>query len=272
MDTHKETFGITSSTLHVVAMLLMLCDHVCMTILGNQQWLHYVGRLAFPIFAFMLVEGFRHTGNVKKYLLRLLIFALISEIPFDLMTGGVWFFPTQQNVLWTFIIAIVCMLALEQPKKLQKPVVKYIVFAVVALFTLMIGFLVGIITMVDYFGGGIVVVLVFYFFRGDEILSFRVNYAKAGLRTAVIWFNRAMQAILLWNICSEMLGGLCTNITLFGTTYEVVVESFAIFSLIPIWLYNGRKGEDSKLFRYLCYSFYPAHITVLILLQTIIYR
>lgn len=56
------------------------------------------GRLAFPIFAFMAVEGYFHTHSFQKYALRLLLFAVLSEVPFDLMYGGTWFYPVHQNV------------------------------------------------------------------------------------------------------------------------------------------------------------------------------
>lgn len=267
MENNRTRFGISSSTLHIIAMVLMFCDHLCMTLLGNQMWLHYVGRIAYPIFAFMLVEGFRHTSNMKKYLGRMLIFALISEIPFNYMTGGVWLFPTQQNVMFTFLFAMLGMLLVEQTKKIKKPALRYLVFVLVSLLTLILGFIVGIVTMVDYFGGGIVMVLVFYFFEGDRILSFKVNYPKEWMRIAVLWINRVLQMILVWNISCEMIGGLCTNITVFGHTFEVVVESFGILAFIPILLYNGTKGIKGKAFKYVCYAFYPAHIAMLVLLK-----
>lgn len=268
---NRKKIGISSSSLHIIAMALMFCDHLCMTLFGNQIWLHYIGRIAYPIFAFMLVEGFRHTGNLKKYLLRLLIFALISEIPFDLMCGGTWLFPTQQNVMFTFIISMLLMLFMEQPKKIKNTVLKYIVFVITALFAVLLGFIMGTITMVDYFGGGIVMVLCFYLFQGDTILSFEVDFKKEWKRTLVVWGNRIAQAYLVWQICNEMIGGLCENITVFGRTYEVVVEAFGIFALIPIWLYNGQKGINSKLFKYSCYAFYPVHILMLVVLQYLIY-
>ena len=102
----KIRFEITSATLHILAMVFMLCDHLWGTIVPGNDWLTCVGRLAYPIFAFMIVEGYFHTKNLKKYVLRLLIFALISEIPFNLAVGGAFFNPVHQNVLWTFLIAI----------------------------------------------------------------------------------------------------------------------------------------------------------------------
>ena len=103
----KCPLEITSAGLHILAMALMLCDHAWATVVPGNDWLNCVGRLAFPIFAFMLVEGYFHTRSVKKYMLRMLVFALISEIPFNLMVGGGWFYPVHQNVLWTFLIALV---------------------------------------------------------------------------------------------------------------------------------------------------------------------
>ena len=102
----KKRFEITSCFLHIFAMVCMLCDHLWGTIVPGNEWLTCVGRLAFPIFAFLTVEGYFHTKNLKKYVLRLLVFAILSEIPFDLMVGSRVFYPIHQNVLWTFLISI----------------------------------------------------------------------------------------------------------------------------------------------------------------------
>ena len=70
---------ITSMALHIMAMVFMLCDHLWGTLVPGNEWLTCVGRIAFPIFAFMLVEGYFHTRNLKKYVLRLLAFAIIRK-------------------------------------------------------------------------------------------------------------------------------------------------------------------------------------------------
>ena len=127
--------GISGSTLKMIAIVTMLIDHIGAAVLARllmvnglgeldqtnadaiMQWLsangalywtytimRMIGRVAFPIFCFLLVEGFLHTHDVKKYAMRLGLFALLSEIPFDLMYGGTWFYPVHQNLIWNSII------------------------------------------------------------------------------------------------------------------------------------------------------------------------
>lgn len=104
---------MSSFALHIWAMLLMLCDHLQLTLLPDLPVLRCIGRLAFPLFAFMAVEGYLHTRSLKNYLLRLLMLAVISEIPFDLLVSGSVFDPMHQNVIWTIILGLCCIRAFE---------------------------------------------------------------------------------------------------------------------------------------------------------------
>ena len=92
----KKTFGINAMQLKILAMVFMLFDHMWATVIHGNDWMTCVGRLAFPIYAFLLVEGYFHTRNLKKYVLRLLLFAVISEIPFNLMIGSRIFYPSDE--------------------------------------------------------------------------------------------------------------------------------------------------------------------------------
>ena len=119
-SSQSGTFDISAAMLHIIAMTFMLMDHLWATLLPAQDWLTCVGRLAFPIFAFMAVEGYFHTHSFKKYILRLLLFAVLSEIPFDLMYGGTWFYPFHQNVIWTLLIGLFGIHLMEKVRKKQK--------------------------------------------------------------------------------------------------------------------------------------------------------
>lgn len=110
-------FELSAAALHIIAMALMLMDHLWATLLPAQDWLTCAGRLAFPIFAFMAVEGYFHTRNRKRYALRLLLFALLSEVPFDLMYGGTWFYPVHQNVIWTLLLGLLGVHLMETVRK-----------------------------------------------------------------------------------------------------------------------------------------------------------
>lgn len=238
--TKEKQSGISSFSLHILAMLLMLCDHLWATLLPAQEWLTCIGRMAFPIFAFMLVEGYFHTSNVKRYMLRLLAFALISEIPFDLVCGSSVFYPYHQNVLWTFLIALLTIRAIEKAR--AKSTVKSWLLAVLAV---LLGFLLATVTMVDYYGAGVLMVLTFYFFRGRK------------------WWCFLGQLLCMYLLNIKVLGGYYYAVTIAGHELEIMQQGIALLALIPIWLYKGRQGYSSKGFRYACYAFYPAHLLLL---------
>jgi len=234
----------TSFSLHMMAMAFMLCDHLWGTVIQGNDWLTCIGRLTFPIYAFMIVEGYFHTKNVRKYVFRLLLFAVISEIPFNLAMGSRVFYPVHQNVLWSFLISIglICWneRVKERPLRLR---------VAVAAASVCIGYIGGLITFADYYHAGVLTVLVFYFFRGK------------------MWWCYPAQLICLWYINCEMLGGFSYEVTVLGQTYFIERQGLALLALIPIWLYRGKQGCHSKTLQFIYYAFYPLHLLLLGILK-----
>lgn len=254
-----EKKSITASTMKIIAMAAMLLDHVAVVFIGSYMayqlnwpatsnlddpalqrwmsesgsagifWTYYairlVGRLAFPLFAFMLFEGFMQTSSRGKYLLRILILALISEVPYDLaMYGSVWDIR-KQNTCFTLFLGlsamIVCDLIKHNKKWTEKPkfrkVLGYSTWIVMALISLLMGD--------DYGFFGVLSVFAFWSLRSSRIYS-----------------------------------ALFSSLVLFLSSQ---VEMVSAFAAIPLALYKGEKGIGSKWFKYGCYAFYPLHLLIL---------
>lgn len=145
----KATFGLTATHLRLLALFLMLLDHLWATVVPGNAWMNYVGRLAFPIFAFQAAQGYHHTHDFKGYCKRLAVFALVSEIPFNLMLSGSPIYPFHQNVMLTLLLGLLCCRAYDRKKWLS-----------------MVGcFLLGAVTLCDYGAPGVLTVLAFHIFR-----------------------------------------------------------------------------------------------------------
>lgn len=233
--------GLTSNMLRILAMSFMICDHLWAKVVPGNDWMTYVGRMTFPIFAFMISEGFIHTSNLKKYISRLLIFALISEIPFNLFYGGSWFYPYHQNVMFTLLFGLLAIMLIDKAKKNRdaKTIVKSALLVILLGIASFIGF-------VDYGFWGFLIIIMFYLFRDFP-------FAWLAQLAAMIIIN------------CELFEGQFIIVDLFGKSFEFATQGFAVFSLIPIWLYGGRKGKSSKIMQYGFYAFYPLHMIIIYL-------
>lgn len=250
-----KKWGISSFALHLIAMGLMLADHLWGSFLGNAAFLGYLGRLAFPLFAFLTVEGFLHTGDRKRYARRMLVFALISEIPFNLLMEHRFFYPLHQNVLFTFLIAIGMMTLFEMIGKKQNIFLRLLLYALV----LLAAFLCGFIGFVDYFGYGLLTVALFRFTRIGPAMKLPKKLLLA-----------LLQLIGLYFINCEMMMGMMIPLSLFGKEVLVYKQGFALLSLPLIWLYSGEQGLYNNTVKRVYYWFYPAHMLVLGLLITLL--
>lgn len=179
--------ALSGSTLKIIALVVMFIDHVGAVIVQRMMkmpgvdhdfwsslyWpLRYVGRLAFPIFCFLLVEGFIHSSNVKKYLTRMLVYALISEIPFNLGISGKLIDLKYQNVFWELALGIVAMMIL---KKLEERNDNYMIRVILRL-TVIGFFAMGAeVLNLDYGMYGIVSIVALYAFRQNKVFQILVG-------------------------------------------------------------------------------------------------
>lgn len=230
---------MSSFALHIIAMIFMLCDHMWATIL-DYEWLTCIGRIAFPIFAFLITEGYIHTSNINKYIKRMVIFAIITEIPFNLMVSASPIYPFHQNVLWTFVISLLTLkyLNFDNTKNIFKSILIIILAIIIAT-----------ITMCDYFGAGVMMVVGFYIFRKSKLL----------------------QLLMMIYVNMILIQGYSYPIDIAGYTYYFPQQGFAVLSLIFIWLYNGKQGYHAKWFKIFCYAFYPLHMLILYILTIVLF-
>ncbi|MGN1168213.1 MAG: TraX family protein [Lachnospiraceae bacterium] len=159
--------GINSFQLKCIAILTMMIDHIGAIFFPEYLIFRYIGRIAFPIFCFLLVEGFFYTRDIRKYLFRLGLFALISEIPYDLAFRGVVLEFEKQNVFFTLFIGVMMMYALEQCSEWPVKIVEVILSMWFAVFL-----------CTDYSFKGILLIAIYYFFR-------KYKWLKLGL--GAVW-------------------------------------------------------------------------------------
>lgn len=235
---------IDALTLKIIAMVLMLLDHIWATV-WDVPWFTMVGRLAFPIFAFQIVEGFFHTSSRKRYMQRMLLFALISEIPFNLMISNGLVYPFHQNVMFTFLIALVLMNWMERSKTSRWK------FVIVTAACVGLAYVLGLLTFVDYYHYGIFTVLLFYW----------TYDLKCG------WIIQLLGMLYI----NDAMAGLQLQVELFGQQIEFGQQMLAVLSLVPLWMYNGKQGYHSKPVQYVCYAFYPVHMLILYIISVLMY-
>ena len=237
---NEKKLPLNSLHLKLLAVVTMLIDHMGFTLFPYVLWMRCVGRLAFPIFCFLIAEGCVYTHDRRKYALRLLAFALLSEIPFNLMNSGAVWDRYHQNVLWTLLTgALVCWLidwALKNRRALAFVLTALVMAAAFYLLERL---------NTDYGGWGMLLVVMFY----------GVHRAPGGAVSKMI----------------AQLFGL-TFFSLAAMGGYVSIELWSLVALVPIWLYRGRQGYHSKPFQYACYAFYPVHMLLLVLVLNFVNR
>lgn len=239
---------INGSVLKWIGIFTMFIDHVGAVLVWriyiltlNPAWMdiywifRYIGRIAFPIFCFLLVEGFVHTSNRKKYLGRMCLFALISEIPFNLAISGKWFSFEENSVMLTFVLGLLLLSALHwllEPIKGKGVSPSSFLRALLAWAAIGIMMKLANLLNVDYGEVGILSIVLFYLIRDKRFWA-----ALFGCG-----------ALMLSNIMELQFN---------------YVELPAFLAILPILFYDGTRGRQNK---YFFYVFYPAHLLLLGLL------
>jgi hypothetical protein len=245
--------GLSGYWLKMIAVVTMLIDHCAASILSRlmtmkpswgpvtpenfSSWRMFyfvcriIGRMAFPLYCFLLVEGFHHTRSRRKYAMRLFVFALLSEVPFDLALHRSFFDMSYNNVYWTLLIGLLTIWAAEiLPQKVRRRVPQEsrqrFWISAVRLLALLVGALLAELLSTDYGAGGVFAIYILYLFYGNRMAGFATAVAALGI--------------------------------LDGT-----IEFAALLMLFPLRLYDGTRGRQGK---YFFYAFYPVHLLALALL------
>ena len=163
---------MSTFALKLTAIISMLIDHTAVVFLSGNSRLYVIcrviGRLAFPIFAFLIVEGFHHTSNIKKYLTRLGIFAIISEVPFDLAFYNSYMYTRHQNIFFTLFLGLFAIYLIDMAEKKIKYNMVLVNLASAGI-TIVFCFIATLLKT-DYKFMGILIIVAFYLFRGSKVL------------------------------------------------------------------------------------------------------
>ena len=215
---------ISSFQLKMIAIITMLIDHTGAMLFPQHLFLRIIGRIAFPIFAFMIVEGYTHTRNVYKYMGRLAIFAVISEIPYNMLSSFRWIVWSNRNIFFTLLIGLITIHLIHTLK------IHFAFRLLIGLSGMVLAELLG----TDYGALGVITILLFYMFRTEKA--------------------RALLFVALLHVFSGL------ELTARGG--YIPIQSFAALSVIFIAFYHGRKGPSLKYAFYLFYPAHITILTL----------
>ena len=251
---------ITSFILKVVAIISMLIDHTTealYNVIPGEWWGLYdlgriIGRTAFPLFCFMIVEGYYHTRNKWRYLGSLALLAFISELPFDSMFSRTdfRFEYSYQNVFFTLVMGLFAIILVDGINKNVKNIVLSIILQITIILPIMFA---GLEISSDYGVIGVILIMTIYYFEKLQVLFLRFseNFASERIR-----FIFAGIAVFIWLVGYDLFSGR-------------IIETFGLPAVILIMLYNGKRGEY-KIPKYVFYLFYPLHLILLYFMRKVL--
>lgn len=229
--------GVSSFALKCIAIISMTIDHIGVFLIPEPYNIPFriTGRLAFPLFCFLITEGFIHTRNLRKYILRILFIAIISEPVFDKAFHNSYLYINAQSALFTLMIGLLTITALDTTKavgsKLNTTEKKaYAIEYNLKAFVIIFASIVIILAKSEFGILGLAMILAFYFLRAQNEILF------------IVFF-------------------------IINLLYFEWIQIFACIALILIYYYNGQRGRKIK---YLFYSFYPIHLALLTIISVLL--
>ena len=220
---------MTSFILKIIGVIAMLFDHVGDAILGRFSFFNLIGRIAFPIFAFQLAIGYTYTKDLKKHIIKLFIFAIISQIPFMLFLST-FTNDFYLNIFFTFLLATFAMFFYDKSKNKVLGFISVIFISIIAE-----------LVKVDYGAFGVLLIFIFYIFKDKKIYM--------SIATFILCFSKYIISIISFPV--------------FYFQY-ILLAFFTFLSTIFILFYNGKEGPKTK---YFFYIFYPLHLLILYFLH-----
>lgn len=218
--------GISQEGLKLIACVTMLIDHVGAVFVPGYG-LRIIGRIAFPIYCFLMAEGAHYTRSPSRYALRLGTGMLLSEIPFDLaLFGGLTW--AHQSVMVTMLLGFFAICLMKKCSNWLLQLLAALPFVIL-----------GDLLRTDYGGHGVLLIALLFLVR--ELPG------RLLLETLVL-------AFICWDIGSPLVP---------VGTFRVPIELFGLLAMVPISLYHGKKHTASKVVQWGFYLFYPVHLTVL---------
>ena len=239
----KKIRCMPQEVLKLIACITMLIDHVGAVFFPNLRWLRIIGRLAFPIYCFLLAEGIRRTRNPSRYLLRLFIGILLAELPFDYLFFGS-FTWAHQSVMVTLTLGAFMLLCMEKMQNMGLKLLLVIPFALVAEAS-----------MCDYGGYGILLIAIFaltekWYLQLPLMLVLGLMKDARYIMDSLVYFSH-------WPTGKAVS---------YIIRYAPPIQSLSVIAMLPIAMYSGKKLTGSKGVWLGFYLFYPFHLAAALLI------
>ncbi len=241
-----KNIGVSSNALKILGAIFMLLDHVGYMLFPNLSYLRVIGRLAFPIFAYMIAEGCRYTKNKLRYFLTIFILGFLCQLVYFLYDGQLY-----MSILITFSLSILLIYSLQ--------------FAKEKLFSKECGFIIKILSIVLFVG---LIVLVYFL---NQI--FKIDYGFWGC-IAPLFASLFVKPLKINSLVWQKIDNKFTHLLLFGIALLILAivigqnQIYSLFAIPLLALYSGKRGKANL--KYFFNIFYPLHLVVIQAISMII--